>query len=184
MQSVDVSGRGSASTPEAGRGSAAGHDAPADTRTHASSAASTPVREVLRARANAWSGARPRSPKAGRARHRHAHRCSSAPPKDEALPRQDRSARDHRAMEKSCGHVAYAPPRAYNQRARNADSPAPNLVLVARKTGRVQGNQDYKRRGRDSNPRRTKPPLTVFKTVAFNRSATPPWQTDPTRPSL
>ena len=37
------------------------------------------------------------------------------------------------------------------------------------------------RRGRDSNPRRTKPPETVFETAAFNRSATPPddvWRLD------
>src|SRR5436309_831093 len=31
-----------------------------------------------------------------------------------------------------------------------------------------------KRRGRDLNPRRTKPPETVFETAAFDRSATPP----------
>ena len=30
------------------------------------------------------------------------------------------------------------------------------------------------RRGRDLNPRRTKPPETVFETAAFDRSATPP----------
>src|SRR5207244_8403560 len=30
------------------------------------------------------------------------------------------------------------------------------------------------RRGRDLNPRGTKPPLTVFETAAFDRSATPP----------
>src|SRR6185312_1557346 len=31
-----------------------------------------------------------------------------------------------------------------------------------------------KRRGRDSNPRTTKPPLTVFETAPFNHSGTPP----------
>jgi hypothetical protein len=33
-----------------------------------------------------------------------------------------------------------------------------------------------KRRGRDSNPRGTKPPLTVFETAPFNHSGTPPEQ--------
>src|SRR5439155_5126975 len=32
------------------------------------------------------------------------------------------------------------------------------------------------RRGRDSNPRGTKPPLTVFETAPFNHSGTPPEQ--------
>jgi hypothetical protein len=35
-----------------------------------------------------------------------------------------------------------------------------------------------KRRGRDLNPRRTKPPETVFETAAFDRSATPPRSRD------
>src|SRR6185437_15241487 len=36
------------------------------------------------------------------------------------------------------------------------------------------GFRVIKRRGRDLNPRRTKPPETVFETAAFDRSATPP----------
>jgi hypothetical protein len=36
------------------------------------------------------------------------------------------------------------------------------------------------RRGRDSNPRGTEPPRTVFETAAFDRSATPPeWPNGP-----
>src|SRR3954469_7322847 len=36
------------------------------------------------------------------------------------------------------------------------------------------GSRMVKRRGRDLNPRRTKPPETVFETAAFARSAPPP----------
>src|SRR6476469_8920102 len=39
---------------------------------------------------------------------------------------------------------------------------------------RLQAKRLEQRRGRDSNPRTTKPPLTVFETAAFNHSATPP----------
>jgi hypothetical protein len=41
-------------------------------------------------------------------------------------------------------------------------------------TPQVQGFLMIERRGRDLNPRRTKPPETVFETAAFDRSATPP----------
>jgi hypothetical protein len=40
--------------------------------------------------------------------------------------------------------------------------------------GALAARAQTERRGRDSNPRRTKPPETVFETAAFNRSATPP----------
>src|SRR5207249_2225874 len=41
-------------------------------------------------------------------------------------------------------------------------------------TRMVSGFALWERRGRDLNPRPTEPPVTVFETAAFDRSATPP----------
>ena len=41
-----------------------------------------------------------------------------------------------------------------------------------------RGNPGGQRRGRDSNPRWTEPPIPVFETGAFNRSATSPVELD------
>src|SRR6476646_3284428 len=49
--------------------------------------------------------------------------------------------------------------------------------LLRRKAVTGRGGRRFRlirRRGRDLNPRRTKPPETVFETAAFDRSATPP----------
>jgi uncharacterized protein YbjQ (UPF0145 family) len=50
---------------------------------------------------------------------------------------------------------------------------APPMVSPARSPPKA-AKRLRERRGRDSNPRTTKPPLTVFETAAFNHSATPP----------
>ena len=54
---------------------------------------------------------------------------------------------------------------------------SPSSTTTAAATTRASGSRSlepWKRRGRDSNPRRTNPPLTVFETAAFNHSATSP----------
>src|SRR3954451_16803687 len=61
------------------------------------------------------------------------------------------------------------PPRTSDEAARAPQARA--APIVARTVTPVQAG---KRRGRDSNPRDESPRLPVFKTGAFNRSATPP----------
>jgi hypothetical protein len=56
-----------------------------------------------------------------------------------------------------------------------SDEQARSMARLLRRLGPIVDRFGRRRRrGRDSNPRRTKPPETVFETAAFNRSATPP----------
>ena len=93
---------------------------------------------------------------------------------------RSRCAFEHRATlsqrSGNCAPVARqcAPVLSGSQRISADDEPGIRAPRTDRNPASAQGFGLFKRRGRDLNPRPTEPPVTVFETAAFDRSATPP----------